>query len=552
MEKGKTSDQGHSSGAVRPMVLAVIAVSLMAVLLMSAWVSPAGLQLFLSAVSNQGLGRAGPSVTVPDTRDRLLGGLLSPDFDDGSCLSRYRANLYRRPSLHNLSSHLVSRLRRYESLHRHCGPGTPAYSRAVARLRDSMDAPALASSNSTSDSEPHTAAECSYIVWTPQAGLGNRIISTAAAFLYALLTDRVLLVHHPGDDLNDIFCEPFPGSSTWVLPEAEFPIRSIERFDFRTQESLGNAMARGEGSRDPPAPWMYVHLQNNYNRNDGRFFCDDGQDVVRGVRWLVLRSDNYFVPGLFLLPRYERELSLLFPRRDAVFHHLGRYLFHPSNTVWGMVARYHSSYLAPAEERVGLQVRDFKFTPISADDRYTQIIWCAYGESILPAVDSATLPGSADHPEQAKRKAVLVVSLNGAYYEKLSSLYYEHGAAGGEAVSVFQPTHLGAQHSEERHHNQKAFAEMVLLSFSDVVITSAASTFGYVSQGLAGLRPWVLMTPVGGKAPEPPCRLAPTIEPCFHNAPRYDCKTRARADSGSMVGHVRRCEDFPGGIQLVE
>ncbi|KAM0918165.1 hypothetical protein ACQ4PT_008803 [Festuca glaucescens] len=234
--------------------------------------------LELYVVSEQGLGRASPSSTVPDTRDRLLGGLLSPDFDDHSCLSRYLASLYRRPSLHNLSSHLVSRLRRYESLHRLCGPGTPAYSRSVAHLRHSMDThrPARASSNSSS-------SECSYIVWTPEEGLGNRILSTASTFLYALLTDRVLLVHHPGDDLNNIFCEPFPGATTtttWVLPVKDFPIRNIKRFTFHTRESLGNALGRGEGSRDPPAPWLYVHLKTDYQPDDRRFFCDDGQDAV--------------------------------------------------------------------------------------------------------------------------------------------------------------------------------------------------------------------------------------------------------------------------------
>jgi hypothetical protein len=106
-------------------------------------------------------------------------------------------------------------------------------------------------------------------------------------------TDRVLLVHHPGDDLNDIFCEPFPGSSTsWVLPEKDFPIRNIKGFNVRTREGLGNELGRDEGSRDPPAPWLYVHLKTDYQPNDRRFFCDDGQDAVRGVRWLVLRSDH--------------------------------------------------------------------------------------------------------------------------------------------------------------------------------------------------------------------------------------------------------------------
>lgn len=547
MADGKASNQGQG---VLQVVLLVAAVSLMSVLLMAMRVSPGVCPLLNAVHSEQGLGRAGPWVTAPpDTRDRLLGGLLSPDFDDSSCLSRYRASLYRLPSLHNLSSHLVSRLRRYESLHRLCGPGTPAYSRAVAHLRESMHAHAPAS-NSTA------AAECRYIIWTPEEGLGNRIISTASAFLYALLTDRVLLVHHPTDDLNDLFCEPFPGSSSWVLPERDFPIQNITHFNVETPESLGNALGRGEGSRDPPAPWLYLHLETrNYKQNDRRFFCEDGQDAVRGVRWLVLRSNNYFAPGLFLVPRFQRELSLLFPSRDTVFHHLGRYLFHPSNTVWAMVARYHSSYLAPAEERVGLQVRDFTYVPISANDRYSQIISCARRGSVLPlpaVVDNATttLPMSSDH--LTKRKAVLVVSLRGEYYEKLSSMYYEHDAAGGEAVSVFQPTHLAVQHSEDRHHNQKAFAEVVLLSFSDVLMTSAQSTFGYVSHGLAGLRPWVLMIPVGRKVPDPPCRLAPTIEPCFIEAPHYDCRTRARGDSGGVVQHVRQCQDAPHGVQLVE
>ncbi|XP_020182673.1 galactoside 2-alpha-L-fucosyltransferase-like [Aegilops tauschii subsp. strangulata] len=552
MEGGKPSTQRHSSGAVRPIVLLVVAVSLVAVLFMATRVSP-GCRPLLKAVYQQGLGRAGPSVTA----DPLLGGLLSPGFDDRSCLSRYRASLYRQPSLHNLSSHLVSRLRRYESLHQLCGPGTPAYSHAVARLREAMDghasAPAPASSNSTSSSDP----ECSYIIWTPVEGLGNRILSTASAFLYALLTDRVLLVHHPADDLNDMFCEPFPGSNTtWVLPEEGFPIQGIKGLNVRTRESLGNALGRGEG--EGSAPWLYVHLQTDYKPDDRRFFCDDGQDTVRGVRWLVLRSDNYFVPGLFFLRRYEEELVRLFPRRDTVFHHLGRYLFHPSNTVWGMATRYYSSYLAPAEERVGVQVREFKYARISADERYKQIISCASRESLLPAVDNATLPSSSDHhhhqeqEQETKRKAVLVVSLNGDYYDKLSSLYYEHGGAAGVTVSVFQPTHLGMQQSEKRQHNQKALAEIVLLSFSDVVVTSAQSTFGYVSQGLAGLRPWVLMLPVDGKVPDPPCRLASTIEPCFMRPPHYDCRTRGDSDNGKVVPYIRQCEDVSYGVQLVE
>lgn len=542
---------------MRPTVL-VAAASVAAVLLTAAvlfgarwtpssdaetWVS-AGVRVVMNAMSDKG---GIPLATVPNPGDRLLGGLLSPDFDDSSCLSRYRASLYRRASLHALSPHLVSALRRYESLHRLCAPGTPAYARATERLRASPNASGDGADPSSSG------ARCNYLVWTPNAGLGNRILSIASGFLYALLTDRVLLLHSSSShDLGDLFCEPFPGS-TWILPEEDLPAVH-EGLSTRTNASLGNTLRRGEALRG--APWLYVHLLHNYNVQDKLFFCDEVQAELRRVPWLVFQADNYFAPGLFLVPRHERELARMFPRRDAVFHHLGRYLFHPSNAVWGMVTRYHGSYFARADERVGVQVRVFKWAPISTDDFYGQILKCAEHENILPGVSvprantTAAAVGSAAQP--AKRKAVVVVSLYNEYSEKLSELYHENGVAGGEAVSVFQPTHLGEQRFGDRQQDQKALAEMVLLSFADVLVTTGVSTFGYVSQGLAGLRPWVLMPPNHGKAPDTPCRLAPTIEPCFHSPPNYDCRAKARGDTGRMVRHIRHCEDFPQGVQLLQ
>ncbi|PAN38405.1 hypothetical protein PAHAL_7G169700 [Panicum hallii] len=540
------------SSAVRATTVLLTSAIVAAVLLMAAvlfgarwtpssdagtWVS-AGVRVVMNAVSDQG---AVPLATVPDPSDRLLGGLLSPDFDDRSCFSRYRAARYRRASLHALSPHLVFALRRYESLHRLCGPGTHAYARAVERLR----APPKASSGDD------VAPSCSYLVWTPNAGLGNRILSITAGFLYALLTDRVLLLDGSRGDLDDLFCEPFPGS-TWILPRGDLPARVKLTID--TPESLGNTLGRGEAPGGG-APWLYVHLVHNYNAQDKLFFCDDVQAQLRRVPWLVFQADNYFVPGLFVMPRFERELARMFPRRDAVFHHLGRYLFHPSNTVWDMVARYHGAYFAKADERVGIQVRTFKWAPISTDEFYAQILKCTQRENILPAVVAPAAnasTGGSGGQAAAKRKAVVVVSLHGEYSEMLRNLYHEHGTAAGEAVSVFQPTHLGEQHIGDKQQNQKALAEMVLLSFSDVVVTSGVSTFGYVSQGLAGLRPWVLMRPNHGKAPNTPCRLAPTIEPCFHRPPNYDCRAKARCDTGRMVQHIRHCEDFPEGVQLLE
>ncbi|CAD6263014.1 unnamed protein product [Miscanthus lutarioriparius] len=459
---------------------------------------------------------AGCPTKVPDhwrqcrnPRDRLLGGLLSPDFDDSSCLSRYRAALYRRPSLHAISSHLVSALRRYESLHRHCGPGTPAYAyaRAIERL--------LLPPNGS------TTSGCSYVVWNPTEGLATasspspppsstRCSPTACSFSTAAA---------PTSTTSSASHSRAPRGSCQKIKD-DFPIRGIEQLSDRNHhESLGSVLRRDE---DPgTAPWLYVHLRHDYisgGYHDQLFFFDDVQAQLRRVPWLVFLSDNYIVPELFLIPRHEGELARMFPRRDVVFHHLGRYLFNPSNTVWDMVTRYHYSY----------------FT--KADEREREDILPGVG---VPADDKATSAGQVSSGQPAKQKAVLVMSLHGEYSEKLRGLYHEHGPSGGEVVSVYQPTQLGWQQSGEQRHNQKALAEMVLLSFSNAVVTTAVSTFGYVGQGLAGLRPWVLMSPVDGKAPDTPCRRPATIEPCFHAPPNYNCRAKVNGDSGRMEALAR-------------
>ncbi|KAJ0434071.1 putative Type 1 galactoside alpha-(1,2)-fucosyltransferase [Helianthus annuus] len=67
---------------------------------------------------------------------KLLNGLLSGQFDEGSCLSRDEVASYRKESPYKPSSYLVSRLRRYEALNKRCGPNTESYNRFVANLRD--------------------------------------------------------------------------------------------------------------------------------------------------------------------------------------------------------------------------------------------------------------------------------------------------------------------------------------------------------------------------------------------------------------------------------
>ncbi|WOL08589.1 galactoside 2-alpha-L-fucosyltransferase-like isoform X1 [Canna indica] len=479
---------------------------------------------------------------VEPSRDRLLGGLLSPEFDESSCLSRFQSALYRKGSHHLPSQHLVEKLRRYEALHKKCGPGTALYNKSIEQLKSNQSTGTM---------------ECNYLVWIPHYGIGNRVMSIVSGFLYALLNDKVLLVHVP-DDMDDLLCEPFPGT-TWAVPK-DFPVKDFHKFDrdapmrygaLLRDKVISNDMRSATNAALPA--YVYLHLPWYNSEWDRLFYCGEAQQMVRRIPWLFFRTDEYFAPLLFLVDEYSEELQRLFPEKTTVFHHLVRYLFHPSNTVWGHVMRYYHAYLARADEIVGIQVRIFPLVPIPFETMLNQIMNCALNERILPRpLEFEEKPQSAPPRNGLKVKAVLVTNLNGSYHDRLRDMYYEYPLeARDEVVAVYQPSHEQAQHTDERGHNVKALAEMVLLSFSDVLVTTAKSTFGYVAQGLGGLRPWILLRkPEDG---EPACVRAASTEACLHEPPKYDCKTGKRGvDMSAAVPFLRRCEDVADGLKLFD
>lgn len=391
--------------------------------------------------------------------------------------------------------------------------------------------------------------DCKYVVWISFSGLGNRILTLVSAFFYALLTDRVLLVDR-GKDMDDLFCEPFPEKS-WFLP-LDFPIiGQFEGFNRESPNCHGNMLKSNilSTSTESFPPYLYLHLVHDYQDHDKLFFCDGDQAILEKVPWLIMKTDNYFVPSLFLIPSFEQELSRLFPEKETVFHFLGRYLLHPSNRVWGLITRYYQAYLAKADEKIGIQIRVFDTGTGPFQHVMDQILACTQKENLLPELNTQeTVVTPSANP---KLKAVLVTSLNSGYYENLRNMYWEHPTVTGDVVGFFQPSHEEYQQTEKKLHNRKAWAEMYLLSLSDTLITSSWSTFGYVAQALGGLKPWILMKPENYTVPNPPCRRAMSMEPCFHSPPFYDCKAKKGIDTGTLVPHIRHCEDISWGLKVV-
>ncbi|KAI4982170.1 hypothetical protein ZWY2020_022662 [Hordeum vulgare] len=480
------------------------------------------------------------NVSAPATapsQDKLLGGLLSAAFEESTCQSRYKSSLYRKPSPFPLSPYLVKKLRKYEAYHKKCGPGTQRYRNAVEQLQAGRNA----------DDGP----ECKYVVWFPCNGLGNRMLTIASTFLYALLSGRVMLVNVPREQ-EGLFCEPFPATS-WVLPGG-FPEGNPMKLNVGAPESYVNMLKNGVIRHDTPAASLpahvYLHVEQTRLRLSDNIFCDDDQKLLGKFGWMILKSDSYFAPALFLTPMYERELARMFPEKEAVFHHLGRYLFHPTNKVWGIVRRYYEAYLARVDEKIGFQIRIFPEKPVKFENMYDQLTRCIREQRLLPELGS---PANATGEHDGKVKAVLIASLYSGYYDKIRGLYYENPTKTGEVVAVYQPSHEEKQEYASNEHNQKALAEIYLLSYCDKIAMSAWSTFGYVAYGFAGVKPWILLRPDWDKeVSQVACVRSTSVEPCLHSPPILGCRAKKEVDVARVKPYVRHCEDVGFGLKLFD
>ncbi|KAK7262010.1 hypothetical protein RIF29_28338 [Crotalaria pallida] len=470
--------------------------------------------------------------TATMSNDKLLGGLLASKFDEGSCLSRYQSYLYRKASPHKPSAYLISKLRNYEHVHRTCGPHTKSYDKIMTK--------------GAKFSKNDARMKCKYIVWTASNGLGNRMLTLAAAFLYAILTDRVLLVRFENDMIG-LFCEPFPDSS-WLLPR-DFPYWK-DRKHIETYENMLMKDQRNNSKELLPS-FLILNLQHTHDGHNNFFHCDHSQVLLQKVRVLILTSDQYFVPTLFMIPSFRQDLSKMFPEKDTVFHHLGRYLFHPSNEAWELISRFYQAHLAKANERIGMQIRVYNTHKEPHQTVINEIIACTVKHKLLPELDLQKPAAATSVLKNQTSKAVLVASLFSEYGEKLRAMYLRNKTVTNEVIRVYQPSHEERQKSSNGMHNIKAWTEIYLLSLCDSLITSRKSTFGYVAQSLGGLKPWILQRAYGETIKNPPCERAMSMEPCFHYPPKYDCRSNATVDFTSLFHHMMHCEDVSNGLRLV-
>jgi xyloglucan fucosyltransferase len=285
------------------------------------------------------------------------------------CRSKYKQHCYWKLKNYVPQASFLRVLRKYEAHHRQCTEGHPLAEYALKGL---------------------TPPSCKYLIWRDLDGKGNQLISLVSAFVYALLTNRVLLITR-GANIQNLLCDPFDGSS-WLLPEdfQDDRIRESSEMHGMFYDRVLNLSSTGKKEVIKVPPRLEMRLDNWQKPSDLRFFCEGEQNAVQRIPWLFYHSNEYSVPGFYYIKSFRIRLNTWFPDR-AVFLHAGRYLLNPQNEIWDEITSLYRFHMADADRRLAIQVRAWgnEYNPIISD----HILSCAQHAGLLPnSTASSRLP----------------------------------------------------------------------------------------------------------------------------------------------------------------
>lgn len=397
-------------------------------------------------------------------------------------------------------------------------------------------------------------------------GLGNKVSLLTSAVLYAVLTQRVILIN-TWSLISSTMCEPFLGSS-WLLdqrfplpgrhgPESTFLGRLTGLEDpvwksSRYFEKGVDATKRGKYVPTPSA--MKVEFSDP---EVTRFYCDTEQAFLAEATWLHFTGCLYFLPKLFAVPAFRPALEALFPDPSLTFTYLLRSLMLPRDNVWQQVKEHDIALFANVDTRVGIQVRFlygrkvyFERASKRANKHVKQ---CISENNILPGAvreDERGIGSRTARSGQVIR--VFVTSLHTALSEELLRMYDKQETTTGETVMVTQLTHRGKQ-GFGSDDDVMAMIEILLLSFVDKLLITPLSTFGGLAQAYGAIIPWF----VEMKKNSVSCTRAQTPDLCYQMAyAYYDCPHERNIHRGKIqktVPYIRQClsVEESAGLQLV-
>lgn len=411
---------------------------------------------------------------------------------------------------------------------------------------------------------------CKFLVAEAGNGLGNRIMWMVSNLMYAILTQRVLLVD-PRSTIPSLMCEPFLGSS-WAAPK-EFPFADLRPDLWQTTNEFFASMKtlRLYEQKNSTNGTMLV----NAARADdswgpvSRFYCTTDQSVYAKVRWVTLGGCLYFLPELFAIPTFQSTLESLFKDRNPLTHLL-RYSMLPVDHIWARIRRVEEVYLKNKKHMVGVHARyrgGYEDYRNHHDVVNGNVKDCLVHNDILhQRSNSSSWKLFASTPKPSSGIVVIFISsLYDSLFDDFKMIYPQEEEVmskvtinmSRDVVSLVHLSHEGVQ-KRGLAIDSAALVEMLCLSFADVLLTSPMSTFSQVAQAYGSLKPWIInlqeQNVQSGKHASP-CRRGKSTDGCYQGAGLfYVCPYDPDVDSLQIMEQVpslKPCEDGSTGLQII-
>ena len=277
----------------------------------------------------------------------------------------------------------------------------------------------------------HVTSTTTAVVVRPIGQLCNRLMAIISGFFFALLTKKVMVFEDSGFycSMHDLFKEP--------------------GFKWTAKASNSHNTRNIKNPNHPP--WSETEP----------LLCGNLSNIYTGG--VYLNMNQYSVPYPSWNPHYRGAVKKLFPKGD-VFTPLARFLFRPTNDLLSQKEKYIEDNFK-GKTIIGMQVRsgqDFTSSFMTKKD------WKLYEACGLSDV-------APDTPEDDIRYFIATDTEKGREEAKKHL---------GEDKVIFGPGPF--LRSNNPVGVQMALLDVLLLSESTELITTAWSSFGYMAAGLRG------------------------------------------------------------------
>lgn len=365
-------------------------------------------------------------------------------------------------------------------------------------------------------------------------------------------------------EYKQLFCDPFHQSSWWIPSLSHKAIIASFQKEPRMAEAIkkidsGEIIFRAN-----------LDLTGNVQKDDFFFFCAEGQRALKKIKFVSIKSGQYFSTGLWGMRDFRAELENLFPDR-MVFTHVAREIFLPNNNLWEKIKNIYDSSLQGHLVGLQLRMRDVPKEEGRWEEKFKILKDCLLEDShFLPSpfngtkgekketlVSSETgkdsFSNSIDFLKSRNLSTtIFVASMHGEFRTFLQKLYPLNVTENGNGIKVHMESATGKQLRNNVNAAEEAFVEMWLLSFSNSLLVSDRSTFGYISAGIGGIHAYHIGMDTRGKPGTPVCKQRISTEPCYFHAPRnLECRIEGGWDVTKNNSHfITHCDSGSGTVVL--